>query len=95
LFRVSNVAGTDGGKTVLKVEGRLVGAWVDELARAVATAMRGTAQVTLDLDGVSFLETRAVQLLRGMEARGVRLVGGSTFVTTLMGQEDDDDDITR
>ena len=72
---------------VLKLEGRLADSWVDELARVAGIAMNDGAQVTFDLDGLSFVDVRGVALLRGAVERGARLSGGSTFVTALMERE--------
>lgn len=72
---------------VLKLEGRLSDSWVDELARVAEMAGGDAAQLTFDLDGLSFADARGVALLRGAAGRGARLAGGSTFVTALMEQE--------
>lgn len=71
---------TDGGGTVLRLEGQLIGPWVDELRRACeALLVRGA--VTLDLAGVSFVEQRGVQLLRTLARGGIPLRHCSPFVT--------------
>lgn len=72
---------------VLKLEGRLSDSWVDELARVADVAMNDGAQLTFDLDGLSFVDVRGVALLCGAAERGARLTGGSTFVTALMDRE--------
>jgi anti-anti-sigma regulatory factor len=72
---------------VLKLEGRLSDTWVDELERLAVGAMNDGAQLTFDLDGLSFVDARGVALLRGAAERGAQLTGGSTFVTALMAQE--------
>jgi hypothetical protein len=69
---------------VLKLEGRLSDVWVDELARVAGAAMNDGAQLTFDLDGLSFVDARGVAWLRGAVEQGARLTGGSTFVTALM-----------
>ena len=88
MFRLTATDAGDGNGTTLRVEGRLVGAWVDELAQAVAAAMNGCGRVTLDLSGVSFVDARGVECLRGVAKRGGRLVGRSAFVATLIPEED-------
>jgi ABC-type transporter Mla MlaB component len=72
---------------VLKLEGRLSGFWVDELERVAGAAMNDGAQLTFDLDGLSFVDAGGVALLRGAAERGAQLTGGSTFVTALMDEE--------
>jgi ABC-type transporter Mla MlaB component len=70
----------------MKLEGRLASAWVDELARALGNAMTEHTDVTLDLDGLSFVDTRGVALLRESVDRGARLVGGSEFIGALINE---------
>jgi hypothetical protein len=72
---------------VLKLEGRLSDSWVDELERVAGAVMTDGAQLTFELDGLSFLDARGVALLRGAAERGAQLTGGSTFVTALMERE--------
>lgn len=67
---------------------------MDELARAVAAEMHRAADVTLDLDELSFLDARGLELLHDMAESGARLVGGSTFVSALIRQEGHHDDLT-
>jgi hypothetical protein len=85
VFRLTTV--TEDGGVVLRLEGRLVGAWVDELARATHGAMDEGTGLTLDLAGVSFADARGIAALRDAAGRGVRITGGSTFVTELMRQD--------
>ncbi len=72
---------------VLKLEGRLSDSWVDELERVAGVVMTDGAQLTFELDGLSFVDARGVALLRGAAERGAQLTGGSTFVTALMERE--------
>jgi anti-anti-sigma regulatory factor len=76
-----------GGRTVLKLEGRLADSWVDELAGVAAAATTGSAQVIFDLEGLSFVDARGLALLRGAAEQGARLTGGSPFVAALIDQE--------
>lgn len=75
------------GRMVLRLEGRLSDSWVDELARVADLSGGDAAQLTFDLDGLSFVDARGMALLRGAAGRGARLVGGSIFVRALIEQE--------
>ena len=86
VFKVTTDRERGNGLT-LRLEGRLAAAWVDELARAVASAMTENAHVTLDLDGLSFVDASGVALIRDAVDRGARLTGGSQFIGTLIGEE--------
>ena len=66
----------------LKVEGRLAGQWVDELARAAAAA--DAPRLVLDLADLTFVDADGASLLRTLRSRGVALNDCSTFVASLI-----------
>jgi hypothetical protein len=66
------------GRPVLRLEGQVIGPWVDELRRACETLAGGA--VTLDLADVSFVGRRGVELLRALGAGGVAVTRCSPFV---------------
>lgn len=76
-----------GRGVILKLEGRLTAAWVDEFARAVAGVMSDGSRVTLNLDGLSFADDPGVAVIRQAVNRGARLAGGSEFIGALINQE--------
>jgi hypothetical protein len=84
MLRISPVEST-GPRVVLRVEGRVIGPWVDELRRSCETALGHTgARLTLDLRGVTFLDPDGIALVRGLLARDpgdVSVTNGSPFVS--------------
>ena len=72
---------------ILKLEGRLAAAWVDEFARVIDREMSEGEPVTLNLDGLSFADERGVAAIRSAIERGARLAGGSNFIGALIGEE--------
>lgn len=66
------------GRAVLRLEGRVIGPWVDELRRACEPL--GGRALTLDLAGVSFVDRRGVELLRTLGAGDVAIIRCSPFV---------------
>jgi ABC-type transporter Mla MlaB component len=76
-----------GMSLTLSLEGRLTAAWVDEFARELASAMKRSANVTLNLDGLSFADDRGVAVIRHAMERGVRCAGGSEFIGALIQEE--------
>jgi hypothetical protein len=74
--------GTANGGQVIKLEGKLTGEWVDELARVTATET--PARLSLELSGISFVDRDGVELLRRLISRNVRLCGCSAFVSDLI-----------
>lgn len=79
MLRIDEAQGD--GATVLRVEGRLTGQWVAELARATESANVRVSQVTLDLSGLSFADQSGTALLSSLASRGVRLVNCSPFAS--------------
>lgn len=66
------------GRPVLRLEGQVIGPWVDELRRA-CEAISGRA-LTLDLTDVAFVDRRGVELFRTLCAGGVAITRCSSFV---------------
>jgi hypothetical protein len=60
----------------LRLEGRLAGPWVDELARTwgEVRAEHDGGSFRVDLDGVTFVSPSGKSLLRRMHQEGARLV---------------------
>jgi anti-anti-sigma regulatory factor len=69
------------GKTVsLKLEGRVVGAWVGELRQNCELLLGKGRKLCLDLADVSFADPDGVTTLTQFRARGVELVNCSPFL---------------
>jgi ABC-type transporter Mla MlaB component len=79
MLRISEMeSGT--GTVVLKLEGRLVGPWVDELYRAYEKYSGRNDPVELNLADVSYVDRKGVTLLQSLKLRNVRFHGCSPFV---------------
>jgi len=75
----------DPSRCELRVEGRLAGeVSVDILRGELEQAARLERPVVLELSGVSFADHEAVALLAEAARRGVLLVGGSAWLTSLL-----------
>jgi ABC-type transporter Mla MlaB component len=68
----------------LRVEGRLVGDWVEVLHVELEHAQAQTSALELDLAGVDFADAQALSLLRRALAQGVKLVACSPLLTSLL-----------
>ena len=64
----------------VRVEGRVIGAWVGELARSCDQLLAAGAELVIDLGAVSFVDRDGVELLRHLAARGAAVVNASRFV---------------
>jgi anti-anti-sigma regulatory factor len=69
---------------IVKLEGRIVGPWIEEVRTACRSAMAGGTSIVVDLAGVDFVDRDAAALLRDLSVRGARLVNASPFVAELL-----------
>jgi anti-anti-sigma regulatory factor len=70
----------DDATATLTLEGRLAGAWVDELVNACAAAADGGGRLVLDMVGVTFVDPEGVRLVRRLSERGIAIRDCSPFV---------------
>jgi hypothetical protein len=82
MLRISQVKGPVLIPT-LKVEGKVRGPWVAELARA-CDELQGPPGLSLDLSAVTFVETPGVELLQLLLGRGVTIAACSALVAELL-----------
>ena len=71
-------------EVVLKLEGKLLAPWKDEVRRACADLTATNPQRRLDLASVSFVDSTGLELLRELLAEGFTLCGCSSFVAELL-----------
>src|SRR6202035_4634187 len=65
------------------LEGKLLGAWVEE-ARQIVAAARASDRVCLNLQGLTFADSGGVELLRTLRREGVPLLGCSALIEGLL-----------
>ena len=66
-------------KIVLKLEGRLVGPWVDELMRAVLRIRRRRKPLVIDVSGLTFADDNGEEALRWLHRKRARFIGKDPF----------------
>jgi len=76
-------SGLDPSCRIIKLEGKLLQPWVDEVRRHFATAEDGSVP-GLDLSGLSFVDSPGAELLRQLVQQGVRIHSCSPFVAELL-----------
>jgi len=69
-----------GPGVALRLEGQIIGPWVEELQKVCQAAGAADRSLRLDLGDVSFVDHSGVRLLAGLRARGVRLLRCTPFV---------------
>ena len=65
------------------LEGKLLGAWVDE-ARQIVAAARTSDRVCLNLRGLTFADSRGIELLRTLRQEGIPLLRCSPLIEGLL-----------
>jgi len=81
MFRITRIPGTS--TTTLKVEGKLLAPWLDDFQTAVSNDS-STVPISLDLSGVTFVDTAGLEVLAAMIRRGLVVSSCSNFVAALL-----------
>ena len=68
----------------LKLEGKLLGPWIDELSRACEEPRTPPSCLRLDLAAVTFIDSVGVKLLDDLIRQGATIVGCSGFIADLL-----------
>ena len=68
----------------LKLEGKLLGPWVDELSRACEELRMPPHCLRLDLADVTFVDPIGLKLLDDLVGQGATIVGCSDFIADLL-----------
>ncbi len=66
--------------TTLKLEGRLIGPWVQQLRETCEARLAGARRVRLDLTDLAYADRSGVSLLIDLRAHGAELVNCSPFL---------------
>jgi anti-anti-sigma regulatory factor len=72
---------TGGSTTVLKLEGKLFEAWIDELQRSIQVS---PDKLTLDLSSLSYADAAGIQVLADLIRNGAAVQGTSGFISALL-----------
>ena len=80
MLKISIISDSDQA-ILFQLEGKLVGPWVEELQRLSDEALSRQKALSLDLERVSFVDSRGVALLRDLARKQVSQVNCSQFVT--------------
>ena len=86
MLKITEIAQNDSGRT-FKLEGKLLGPWVDELRNACTQALERLEQVSLDLAAVTFVNAAGAELLRELMRQGIIITQCSAFVAGLLHAE--------
>jgi len=85
MLRITSRTDADG-RTVVVLEGRLAGAWADELARCWATlaSTHDAGSICVALDAVTFIDTAGRSVLRTMHESGAALTASGPMTRAIL-----------
>jgi hypothetical protein len=83
VLKITEIGRNDSGKT-FKLEGKLLGPWVDELRNVCTQPLERLEQVGLDLAAVTFVNAAGAELLRKLIRQGIIITLCSAFVAELL-----------
>jgi hypothetical protein len=83
VLRITLFDGSDLTRT-LKLQGKLLRPWIDELASACGTAQVSPDRIRLDLIGVTFMDVEGAQFLERLIRDGARVVACSAFAAEML-----------
>jgi len=81
MLRISFSADDSSG--TIRLDGKLLKPWIGEVRSTVALA-GGGGTARIDLRGLTFADPDGIDLLRELDATGVRLEGASPFIAELL-----------
>jgi hypothetical protein len=77
----------NGSGVTLKLEGKVLAPWLDELRRVCAQAAHESREIRLDLDAVTFVDAAGAELIRELIRQGITITCCSGFVAELVHME--------
>jgi anti-anti-sigma regulatory factor len=78
------VSGQNSSSQIIKLEGKLLHDWIDEVRRLCPGVDEGSF-LSLDLSGLTFVDREGAELLLQLLQQGVRIESCSPFVAELLG----------
>ena len=87
MLKITETARNESGRT-FKLEGKLLGPWVDELRNVCGQPIGRLEQVGIDLAAVTFVNAAAAKLLRELIQQGIVITRCSAFVAELLHVEE-------
>ena len=83
MLRLTRIAGPHSTQTI-KLEGKLLRLWVDEVRRACVSGTVPSDWTSLDLSALTFVDAAGEGLLRDLISRGIKVVACSSYVVELL-----------
>ena len=85
MLKITQIAGPEN-TVVLKVEGKLLEPWIDELRQSVSRLSNDGKKLCLDLAALSYADLAGTAALSELVQRGAVIMAASGFITALLGR---------
>jgi hypothetical protein len=86
MLMITGSHGSDLTRT-LKLEGKVMGPWLGELASAYGRLHVPPDRVCLDLSGLTFIDTEGARFINRLIRDGTRVIACSGFVAEMLNRE--------
>jgi hypothetical protein len=83
MLRLTRIAGSHRTQAI-KLEGKLLEPWVDEVSKACAAGTDPSSRINLDLSALIFVDAAGERLLRKLIAQGIQVIACSSYVAELL-----------
>jgi hypothetical protein len=83
MLRITRITGTHPNPT-LKLEGKLLRPWVDEVRKACIADTDPSGRPSLDLSALTFVDAAGAALLWELIGKGIEVVACSTCIAELL-----------
>ena len=83
MLRLTRLGGAHLTQTI-KLEGKLLRPWVDEVRKACAPSTDAADRASLDLSALTFVDAAGEKLLRELIGQGIEVVACSSYVAELL-----------
>jgi hypothetical protein len=83
MLRLTRIAGANPTPTI-KLEGKLLGPWVDEVRKECASGTKPFDRTRLDLSALTFVDAAGAGLLRELIGQGIEIIACSSYVAELL-----------
>jgi hypothetical protein len=83
MLRLTRIAGTHPTQ-IIKLEGKLLRPWVDEVRQACAFGTDASGWISLDLSTLTFVDAAGEELLRELIGQGIEVIACSNYVAELL-----------
>ncbi len=84
MLRITRITGRHPNQTI-KLEGKLMRPWVDEVRQACTSGADPAGRTSLDLSDLTFVDTAGEGLLRDLIGQGFAVAACSSYVAALLG----------